>query len=111
MAPENGVLCAFVLHKVIHARVIPKGTPVIPKGTPVIPKGTVPAHTPCRLLPLLQRADIWSAGIILYAMLFGQYPFDARDPRFARKVVTGAYSIPERVPVSHLFHSEGLCVQ
>ena len=49
---------------------------------------------------MLQRADIWSAGIILYAMLFGQYPFDARDPRFARKVVTGAYSIPERVPVS-----------
>lgn len=45
-------------------------------------------------------ADIWSAGIILFTMLFGQYPFDVRDPRFARKVVSGAYQIPGHVQIS-----------
>lgn len=35
-------------------------------------------------------------------MLFGQYPFDARDPGFARKVVAGEYGLPERIPVRGL---------
>lgn len=41
-----------------------------------------------------KRADIWSCGIILYAILFGRYPFDAREPRFARKIVTANYVLP-----------------
>ena len=41
-----------------------------------------------------KRADIWSCGIILYAILFGRYPFDAREPRFARKIVTANYVVP-----------------
>lgn len=41
-----------------------------------------------------KKADIWSCGIILYAILFGRYPFDAREPRFARKIVTAQYSLP-----------------
>ena len=42
----------------------------------------------------MQKADIWSCGIILFAILFGRYPFDAREPRFARKIVKAQYSLP-----------------
>lgn len=47
-----------------------------------------------------KRADIWSCGIILYAILFGRYPFDAREPRFARKIVTANYVVPSHPQVS-----------
>lgn len=47
-----------------------------------------------------KRADIWSCGIILYAILFGRYPFDAREPRFARKIVTANYTVPSNPQVS-----------
>ena len=48
----------------------------------------------------MQKADIWSCGIILYAMLYGQHPFQAKDASFAQKVVNGDYTIPAGIPVS-----------
>ena len=45
-------------------------------------------------------ADIWSTGIILYAILFGRYPFNAQEREYARRIVDAAYVIPADVPVS-----------
>lgn len=44
-------------------------------------------------------ADIWSCGIILFALLFGRYPF-ARERNYAQKIVRAEYEIPSDVPVS-----------
>lgn len=47
----------------------------------------------------MQLADIWSCGIILFALLFGRYPF-ARERNYAQKIVRAEYEIPSDVPVS-----------
>ena len=43
-------------------------------------------------------ADIWSCGVILFAMLCGYLPFE--DPNTAnlyRKIISGEYSVPKFV--------------
>ncbi|DBA86304.1 TPA: hypothetical protein ACH3X2_005543 [Trebouxia sp. C0005] len=47
-----------------------------------------------------KKADLWSCGVILFALLYGRYPFDATERHCARKVVTADYTIPEQVTVS-----------
>ncbi len=49
---------------------------------------------------VVQKADLWSCGVILYALLYGRYPFDASEKHYARKIVRADYTFPEHVPVS-----------
>ena len=49
---------------------------------------------------VMQKADLWSCGVILYTMLYGRHPFDASMKQYARKVVSGDYTIPVKENVS-----------
>jgi len=51
----------------------------------------------------VQKADIWSCGVILYAMLYGCYPFSNKEPDYIRKIVTATYHMPPdvQVPAPH----------
>lgn len=48
----------------------------------------------------MQKADLWSCGVLLYALLYGRYPFDAEQKYYVRKIVAAEYVIPQDIPVS-----------
>eukprot|EP00123_Amoebidium_parasiticum_P015567 comp23036_c0_seq1/m.36838 comp23036_c0_seq1/g.36838 ORF comp23036_c0_seq1/g.36838 comp23036_c0_seq1/m.36838 type:complete len:442 (-) comp23036_c0_seq1:869-2194(-) len=69
------------------------------------PTGLSPAYTAPECLQKKpysgKKADSWSLGIILYAMVVGTYPFtDDTTTKLEQKILSGKYNVPSNLSVT-----------
>ena len=48
----------------------------------------------------MQESDPWACGVVLFAPLFGRYPFDHADNNYIRRLASAVYTMPAGIPIS-----------